>query len=237
MSLSTSCQNAGRMHFLIVEDTRDVAEAIERRLEKAGHVSDRAETLEDAWHFASMSRHDLIILDINLPDGSGIAFLRRLRGEGNRVPVLVLTARLAVNDKIDALDLGADDYMVKPFDLGELEARIRAIVRRRSGGADRTLSAGRLVFDMAARSVTIDGVVCELTRREQTLLEIFLTNRGRVLDKEDLLVRLFGHDGEKNPNAVELYVGRLRRKIEGSGLEIRTLRGLGYQAVVAGADV
>ncbi|MFC5583556.1 response regulator transcription factor [Nitratireductor kimnyeongensis] len=219
------------MHFLIVEDTRDVAEAIERRLEKAGHVSDRAETLEDAEHFVAMARHDLIVLDINLPDGSGIAFLKKLRAAANRVPVLVLTARLAVNDKIDALDLGADDYMIKPFDLGELEARIRAIIRRRSGDADRILSAGKLTFDMAARRVLIDGEPCELTRREQTLLEIFLTNRDRVLEKEDLLTRLFGHDEERNPNAVELYVGRLRRKIEGSGLEIRTLRGLGYQAV------
>ncbi|MEC9245981.1 response regulator transcription factor [Nitratireductor rhodophyticola] len=219
------------MHFLIVEDTRDVAEAIERRLEKAGHVSDRAETLEDAEHFVAMARHDLIVLDINLPDGSGIAFLKKLRAAGNRVPVLVLTARLAVNDKIDALDLGADDYMIKPFDLGELEARIRAIIRRRSGDADRTLAVGKLTFDMAARRVLIDGEPCELTRREQTLLEIFLTNRDRVLEKEDLLTRLFGHDEERNPNAVELYVGRLRRKIEGSGLEIRTLRGLGYQAV------
>ncbi|MDV2965257.1 response regulator transcription factor [Nitratireductor aquimarinus] len=219
------------MHFLIVEDTRDVAEAIERRLEKAGHVSDRAETLENARHFVAMAHHDLVILDINLPDGSGIAFLKALRAAGNRVPVLVLTARLAVNDKIDALDLGADDYMIKPFDLGELEARIRAIIRRRSGEADRTLSVGKLTFDMAARRVLIDGQPCDLTRREQTLLEIFLTNRDRVLDKEDLLLRLFGHDDERNPNAVELYVGRLRRKIEGSGLEIRTLRGLGYQAV------
>ncbi|MBY8915164.1 response regulator transcription factor [Nitratireductor sp. L1-7-SE] len=219
------------MHFLIVEDTRDVAEAIERRLEKAGHVSDRAETLEDAEHFVAMAHHDLIVLDINLPDGSGIAFLKKLRAAGNRVPVLVLTARLAVNDKIDALDLGADDYMIKPFDLGELEARIRAIIRRRSGDADRTLVVGKLTFDMAARRVLIDGEPCELTRREQTLLEIFLTNRDRVLEKEDLLTRLFGHDEERNPNAVELYVGRLRRKIEGSGLEIRTLRGLGYQAV------
>ncbi|WP_025029767.1 response regulator transcription factor [Nitratireductor aquibiodomus] len=222
------------MHFLIVEDTRDVAEAIERRLEKAGHVSDRAETLEDAEHFVAMARHDLIVLDINLPDGSGIAFLKKLRAAGNRVPVLVLTARLAVNDKIDALDLGADDYMIKPFDLGELEARIRAIIRRRSGDADRTLAVGKLTFDMAARRVLIDGEPCELTRREQTLLEIFLTNRDRVLEKEDLLTRLFGHDEERNPNAVELYVGRLRRKIEGSGLEIRTLRGLGYQAVTMG---
>ncbi|EIM78229.1 tricarboxylate transport transcriptional regulator TctD [Nitratireductor aquibiodomus RA22] len=216
---------------MIVEDTRDVAEAIERRLEKAGHVSDRAETLEDAEHFVAMARHDLIVLDINLPDGSGIAFLKKLRAAGNRVPVLVLTARLAVNDKIDALDLGADDYMIKPFDLGELEARIRAIIRRRSGDADRTVAVGKLTFDMAARRVLIDGEPCELTRREQTLLEIFLTNRDRVLEKEDLLTRLFGHDEERNPNAVELYVGRLRRKIEGSGLEIRTLRGLGYQAV------
>lgn len=223
------------MHFLVVEDTLDVAEAIVDRFVSAGHACDHATTCADAWHFASLSTYDLIILDINLPDGSGADLLRRMRLERNTAPVLVLTARLSINDKISALDEGADDYMVKPFNLSELEARARAIIRRRSGEDRRVLEAGNLRFDMATRLVTIDGEARELTRREQALLEIFLINRGRVLEKEELLTRIFGIDAETSANAVELYVGRLRRKITGADLNIRTLRGLGYQAVLPGS--
>lgn len=224
------------MHYLVVEDTPDVADAIIERLSRGGHVCDRALTLEDARHFASTCTYDLMILDINLPDGSGLDFLKWLRRRKDAVPVLVLTARLAVDDKIGALDFGADDYMVKPFDLGELEARVRAIVRRRSGEAAATLSAGNLEFDMATRLATIDGEPLQLTPREQLLLEIFLVNKGRVLEKDELVTRLFGMEADAGPNAVELYVGRLRRKLSGSGLEIRTLRGLGYQALAARPD-
>ncbi|OCW59223.1 response regulator [Hoeflea olei] len=224
------------MHFLVVEDTLDVAEAITERLARAGHVCDRAESVADARHFVSASVYDLVILDINLPDGSGLDFLRWLRQRKHPVPVLVLTARLAVDDKIDALDFGADDYMVKPFDLGELEARVRAIVRRRTGEAGARLSAGNLDFDMATRQATVAGQPLQLTPREQLLLEIFLINRGRVLEKEELVIRLFGLDTDAGPNAIELYVGRLRRKLAGAGLEIKTLRGLGYQALAAGPE-
>ncbi|MEP3435391.1 MAG: response regulator transcription factor [Hoeflea sp.] len=224
------------MHFLVVEDTIDVAEAITDRLGRGGHACDRAATVEDAKHFASASAYDLVILDINLPDGSGLDFLKWLRQRKDTVPVLVLTARLAVDDKIGALDFGADDYMVKPFDLGELEARVRAIVRRRTGEAGSTLSAGNLDFDMATRQATVGGETLQLTPREQLLLEIFLINKGRVLEKDELVMRLFGMDAEAGPNAIELYVGRLRRKLSGAGLEIRTLRGLGYQAQVAKPD-
>lgn len=218
------------MNFLIVEDTTDVADAIADRLSGQGHSVERAENVADAMHLASVSIHDLVVLDINLPDGSGLEFLKWLRARHSAVAVLVLTARLDIDDKIDALDLGADDYMVKPFDLGELEARLRAIIRRRSGDVDKVLTAGDLTFDMSQRTVKIGDVEIELTKREQTLLEIFMLNRNRVLEKEDLLVRLFGLNGDANSNAVELYVGRLRRKIANSGFEIRTLRGLGYQA-------
>ncbi|HET7412612.1 MAG TPA: response regulator transcription factor [Pararhizobium sp.] len=219
------------MRFLVVEDTIDVADAVVGRFESAGHVCDHAANAADAWHFTSLTDYDLVILDINLPDGSGIDLLKRMRKARNAAPVLVLTARLAVDDKIVTLDNGADDYMVKPFDLGELEARVRAIVRRRSGEDRPVLQAGNLLFDMAARLVTVAGEMRELTRREQILLEIFLIHRGRVLEKEELLTRLFGFEADTSANAVELYVGRLRRKIAGSDLEIRTLRGLGYQAV------
>ncbi|TPW26266.1 response regulator [Pararhizobium mangrovi] len=221
------------MRFLVVEDTADVAETIVARFSTAGHVCDHAGSAADARHFAELARYDVVILDINLPDGPGTAFLRWLRERGIGTPVLVLTARLALDDKIATLDEGADDYMVKPFDLGELEARVRAVVRRHRGEDTRVLEAGNLSFDMASRATTIAGEPCELTRREQILLEIFLVNRGRVLEKEELLTRIFGMDTETSANAVELYVGRLRRKIAGSDLTIRTLRGLGYQAMLA----
>ncbi|MBU2487735.1 MAG: response regulator transcription factor [Alphaproteobacteria bacterium] len=219
------------MHFLVVEDTADVAEAIIERLGRGGHACDRAALLEDAKHFASASAYDLVILDINLPDGSGLDFLKWIRQRKNAVPVLVLTARLAVDDKIGALDFGADDYMVKPFDLGELEARVRAIIRRRSGESGVQLSSGNLQFDMATRLATIDGLPLSLTPREQLLLEIFMVNKGRVLEKDELVMRLFGLEADVGANAIELYVGRLRRKLAGAAFEIKTLRGLGYQAL------
>lgn len=225
------------MHYLVVEDTADVAEAIAERLSRGGHACDHAATLEDAMHFAGASAYDLVVLDINLPDGSGIDFLRWLRRRRDPVPVLVLTARLAIDDKIGALDYGADDYMVKPFDLGELEARVRAIVRRRAGDGGTVLSAGNLEFDMVSRTATLAGEPIALTPREQLLLEIFLLNKGRVLEKDELVMRLFGFEAEAGANAIELYVGRLRRKLTGADLEIRTLRGLGYQArVLTAAD-
>lgn len=223
------------MHFLVVEDTADVAEAIIERLGRGGHACDRATSLEDAKHFASASAYDLVILDINLPDGSGLDFLKWIRQRKNAVPVLVLTARLAVDDKIGALDFGADDYMVKPFDLGELEARVRAIIRRRSGESGVQLSSGNLQFDMATRLASIDGQPLSLTPREQLLLEIFMINKGRVLEKDELVMRLFGLEADVGPNAIELYVGRLRRKLAGAAFEIKTLRGLGYQALATGS--
>lgn len=223
------------MHFLVVEDTADVADAIIERLARGGHACDHAASLEDAKHFASASAYDLVILDINLPDGSGLDFLKWIRQRKNAVPVLVLTARLAVDDKIGALDFGADDYMVKPFDLGELEARVRAIIRRRSGESGVQLSSGNLQFDMATRLATIDGQPLSLTPREQLLLEIFMVNKGRVLEKDELVMRLFGLEADVGANAIELYVGRLRRKLAGAAFEIKTLRGLGYQALATGS--
>lgn len=222
------------MRYLLVEDTIDVAEAIMERFSRDGHVVESVTTLADAEQLSDFNEYDLVILDVNLPDGMGLDLLKRLRARHKPVPVLVLTARLEIDDKISALDLGADDYMVKPFDLGELEARTRAILRRKAGNTTPVLEAGNLQFDMAKRSVTVNGELRELTRREQILLEIFLTNKGRVLDKNELLTKLFGLEAESNPNAVELYVGRLRRKIEGADMEIKTLRGLGYQAQMTG---
>lgn len=219
------------MRILVVEDTEDVAEAILARFSRQGHVCDHAASVADAVHFIGLDPYDLVVLDINLPDGSGLAFLRQLRGSKNAVPVLVLTARMQVDDKIDALDFGADDYLVKPFDLRELEARARAVTRRQHGASDATVSTGNLRCNFATRTVTVGDAQVELTRREFILLEAFVSNLRRVLQKEELYSRLFGLTGEAGLNAIEVYIARLRRKLADADLEIRTLRGLGYQAV------
>jgi two-component system response regulator TctD len=219
------------MRLLILEDAEDLAEAIAHRMAASGHVCDNAATLEDARQLLRIQPFDLAVVDINLPDGSGLALLRELRAAKNRLPVLVLTARLGVDDRVTALDAGADDYLVKPFDFRELEARVRAIVRRRNGEADPILRAGAIRFNTLTRQVTVAGNPCELTRREQSLLEILISARGRVIAKEELHSRLFGFDEEAGINAVELYVARLRKKLGSADFVIRTLRGLGYQAV------
>jgi two-component system response regulator TctD len=222
------------LRILIVEDTEDVADAILSHFSRQGHVCEAASNLEDAAHFLGLETYDLVILDINLPDGSGLDFLKKLRAAKNGVPVLVLTARLQVDDKIDALDFGADDYLVKPFDLRELEARARAVTRRKHGANEATVLVGNLLCNFADHSVRVDDADIELTRREFILLEAFMSNLNRVLQKEELYSRLYGLTGEAGLNAVEVYVARLRRKLADATLEIRTLRGLGYQAVPGG---
>ncbi len=220
------------MRILVVEDAEDVADAISSHFSRQGHACDHAASLCDAEHFVRLGSYDLVILDINLPDGSGLKLLRGLRAARNGVPILVLTARMQVDDKVDALDFGADDYLVKPFDLRELEARARAITRRQHGASDTVLEAGNLRCNVATRNVTVGGAEIELTRREFILLEAFLENLNRVLQKQELYSRLFGLTGEAGLNAIEVYVARLRRKLSGADLEIRTLRGLGYQAII-----
>ena len=220
------------MRVLVVEDTEDVAEAIVTHFQCQGHICDHAASREDAAHLAALEPYDLIILDLNLPDGSGLDWLKELRAAKNPVSVLVLTARMQVEDKIGALDFGADDYLVKPFDLRELEARARAVSRRMHGATDAVVEAGNLRYNFAARSVTIGDKNAVLTPREFILLEAFLRNLNRVLEKDELHSRLYGLTGEAGLNAVEAYIARLRRKLEGADLEIKTVRGLGYQAAL-----
>ena len=221
------------MRVLLVEDTLDVASAIVASFAKRGHALDHAATAAAARDFLSVQAYDLVILDINLPDGSGIDILRDLRREKRATPVLMLTARIDVEDRIEALDLGADDYLTKPFDLRELEARARALIRRGSEERAGTIEAGDLVLDPAGRALSIRGVPVTLARREFSLLEILLVNRGKVMPKARLFEKLFGFaDEDVGMNAIELYVARLRRKIEGSRVQIVTLRGIGYQIAV-----
>lgn len=218
------------MRLLIVEDTADLAEAIAGRMRKLGYAVDLAGDGEEADELLRSENYHLVVLDLMLPGMSGKEVLHRLRQRRSRTPVLVLTARSDVDDKVGALDYGADDYLVKPFDFRELEARCRALLRRPHGMASSEVTFGNLVFDGAAKRVTVGRQPVELGSREFRLLELLLANLGRVLSKEALLDQLFGLDDAVAPNAIELYVSRLRRKLEGSAVKIRTLRGLGYVA-------
>jgi DNA-binding response OmpR family regulator len=218
------------VRVLLVEDTEDVAEAIVANFTRSGHAIDRVTGRNAAHDAVAVQDYDLVILDINLPDGSGLDFLRALRGAKNPTPILVVTARLDVEDRIGALDIGADDYLMKPFDLRELEARARALIRRSAGERSGVVDYGQLALDPAGRTASIAGAPLQLTRREFSVLEILMLNRGRVMPKERIFEKLFSFDHEEvGLNAVELYIARLRRKLTGSGLVIRNLRGLGYQ--------
>lgn len=216
-----------------MEDTEDVGEAVVNAFERLGHAVDWQKTRAGSADALAVQDYALVVLDINLPDGSGFDLLARMRAKGTQTPVLVLTARALVDDRVDALDTGADDYLVKPFDFRELEARARALLRRRQGSAATKLSAGNIVLDPKSRAVTLDGRQVELTRREIALLEVLIGQPERVFTKAELLDQLYGFESEAGPNAIELYIGRLRKKLVGASAEIRTLRGIGYQIVVA----
>ena len=217
------------MKFLLIEDSQDLANAIISRMRLDGHVIDHAAKLEDASAFVATGDYDLILLDIMLPDGDGRAFLKQNRANGMDTPVIVLTARSQVSDRIGSLDLGADDYVTKPFDHAELEARCRAVLRRKSGIAKTTVEIGGIVFDPLAGHLSVKGQPVTLRNRELRLLELFLNAPGRVFPKQKLSDRLFSYDDDVSENAIEVYVGRLRRHLEGSDLKITTLRGLGYR--------
>jgi two-component system, OmpR family, response regulator TctD len=219
------------MRILLVEDTADVGEAIVARFERIGHTVDWEKNGQVADEVLEVQNYDLLILDVNLPALDGFTILKRLRQRKSKMPVLVLTARSQVDDRVDALDLGADDYLVKPFDYRELEARARVLFRRSAGEPTNQITCGRVAIDRATRSVTVDGATVELTRREMTLLEILAARPGRIFAKDELVDQLFGFDDDPSANAIEQYVARLRKKLVGSGAEIRTLRGLGYQIV------
>jgi two-component system response regulator TctD len=221
------------MRLLLVEDTPDVAEAIVASFSRRGDAVDHASTVAEAVDAVAVQDYDAAILDILLPDGSGTDVLRALRAAGKSTLVLMLTARSDVDDRVSALDGGADDYVVKPFDLRELHARIRALARRTQVTRKGAMEFGDVVFDPASCALNVHGEPVVLTRREFSLLEIMLANRGRVISKERIFDRMFSFNEEEvGVNAVETYVARLRRKLEGSCVSIRTLRGLGYQLVV-----
>lgn len=220
------------MRILLVEDTHDVGEAIAKRFEATGHAVDWETNGSSAAEIIDFTEYALIILDVMLPGMDGFEILKSIRKSGNTVPVLILTARSEIDDRVGALDLGADDYLVKPFDFRELEARARVLMRRRAGGeATNLIKCGDIAVDRASRSVHVGKREVQLKRRELTLLEVLVARPGRVFSKDELLDQIFGFDEAANANAIELYVGRLRKKLEGAKARIVTVRGLGYQLV------
>lgn len=216
------------VRFLLVEDNAELAEAVVKRLGLDGHAVDHADGLEAAEDCLANATYDLILLDVMLPDGDGRDFLARHR-DRMETPVIVLTARSQVSDRVGALDLGADDYITKPFDFAELEARCRAVLRRRGGVARNQITLGAAQFDPMAGTLSHDGTTVDLRNREIRLLEVFARHEGQILSKAQLMDRLFSYDDDVTENAIEVHVGRLRRKIDGMGMKIETMRGLGYR--------
>lgn len=217
------------MKFLLVEDNLELANAISSRMRQDGHVVEHAARLEDAVAFVETGEYDLILLDIMLPDGDGRTFLKNHRESDLDTPVIILTARSQVSDRIGSLDLGADDYVTKPFDHAELEARCRAILRRKAGNFQTVIEMGGVTFDPVAGRLAVLGKNVTLRNRELRLLEVLINAPGKVFSKQKLVDRLFAYDDDASENAIEVYIGRLRKHLEKSDLSISTLRGLGYR--------
>jgi two-component system response regulator MprA len=219
------------MRLLVVDDDRALRDVLRRALSLAGYEVRLSETGAEALADVSSTVPDAVVLDVGLPDIDGLEVCRALRREGNRVPVLMLTARDAVSDRIDGLDAGADDYLVKPFDIDELKARIRALLRRAGeGDLDGGLSFGELGLDPARHGVSIGEEFVELTRTEYQLLELLMLNPRRVLPHSVIYERVWGYDFGPSSNALRVYIGYLRRKLEDAGARslIHTVRGVGY---------
>ena len=214
------------MRILVAEDDKIIADGLVRSLKAAGYAVDVAANGLDADNALVANTYDLVILDLGLPRLPGLEVLKRLRGRQSAVPVLILTALDGTTDRVKGLDLGADDYMGKPFDLQELEARVRALTRRSSGTAP-LIQCGALSYDQVGRVAQLNGTSLDLSARELGLLEILLSRVGRLVSKDQLVDHLCGWGEEVSHNAIEVYIHRLRKKLE-PGVRIATVRGLGY---------
>lgn len=217
------------MRLLLVEDDVPLAEGLASALRQSGYAVDWLASGSEADTALVTQDYDAVILDLNLPGRDGLEVLRRLRGRGRDIPVLILSARDGAATRVAGLDLGADDFLTKPFDLPELEARLRALIRRSQGHAGSRLALGAVAMDTVARRVEIGGVPVELTGREYGMLEILMLRAGHVVFKRLLAERLSEWGEEMSDTAVEIQIHRLRKKLHGSGVSIRTLRGFGYQ--------
>ncbi len=216
------------MRILLAEDDEVLSDGISKALRQCGYTVDHVSTGAEADVAIKSAPFDLAILDLGLPQLDGFEVLKRMRAAGKRFPVLIVTARDGLHDRVAGLDLGADDYVVKPFDLPELEARVRALIRRSNFGAEKEIVLGLIRMDTVSRSITIGGEHVEFSSRELAVFEILLQRPGKVVSKEQLLDHMYGFDDDVGQNAIEVLIHRLRKKIESYGLAIRTIRGLGY---------
>lgn len=217
------------MRILIAEDDEVLADGLCNSMRHSGYAVDCVKDgLSAKLILSGEQPFDLVILDVGLPKLDGFSVLRSLRDNNRQVPVIILTARDEEGDRVKGLDLGADDYMIKPFSLPELEARVRALIRRGQCGMNPVYACGKLTFDSVARRTMIDGIPLELTTREMSVLEALMMRTGWVVSKEQLLERLYSYSEEASNNAIEVYIHRLRKKVEPAGVTIRTIRGLGY---------
>ena len=216
------------MRVLQVEDDAVLGDALLNALRRAGYAVDWARSGTEADVALQDQVYDAVVLDLNLPGMDGFEVLHRLRSRRSDTPVLILTARDALDDRVRGLDLGADDYMLKPFDMPEFLARVRALLRRGGAATSNEVEYGRLRYDMTARSVMADGQPLSLSARELGVLEALLMRAGKAVAKEALMEKLCSWDEDLGSNAIEVYVHRLRKKLEPFGVEIQTVRGLGY---------
>jgi two-component system, OmpR family, response regulator len=215
------------MRVLLVEDDTILGAAVRDQIRADGHSVDWVTRLDAAGDHLASASYDLILLDLMLPDGRGIPFLRSLRNRGDVTPVIILTALDQISDRIEGLNAGADDYMVKPFDLSELSARLKAVARRYSGNPNPLIEIGDLAIDLAARRVTRAGKPVALTAREWVLFEAFVQRPGQLMSKAQLEERLYAFDDEVESNTIEVHVSRLRKKLGHEVIE--TVRGIGYR--------
>lgn len=216
------------MRVLVVEDDRVVGDAVQRALSLQGFAADHVDSAERARSALHAEVFDLAIVDIGLPRDDGLQLVRELRRAGRNLPILMLTARDGLSDRVTALDLGADDYLTKPFQVAELMARCRALVRRANGVVSTRVTLGVLELDLAGRQASCAGAPMDLTKREWSVLECLVLNAGRIVSKERLMSAVTSWNEDITPNAVEVYVSRVRSKL-GDAAVIRVIRGLGYR--------
>ncbi|TAL82225.1 MAG: response regulator transcription factor [Candidimonas sp.] len=216
------------MRVLVIEDDATLGHALQEFLIEQGYAVDWLKDGEQVLGAVAGQSYDLLLLDLNLPGLSGLEVLRQMRTNGQQIPVLILTARDGVEDRVAGLDAGADDYVTKPFELPELAARVRAFARRRAGQAQPFIEAGPLVFDTVGREVRVNGDRLSLSVRELSVLEMLMARVGRVVTKRQIVNSLSAWDADFSENAVEVYVYRLRKRLEGTGAGIQTVRGFGY---------
>ena len=218
------------MRLLVIEDERELGDLVRSALERVGFAVDNAETLDAAAACLGVVSYDAAILDLNLPDGDGLTLLRTVRKQGSNLPVLLLTARDAPEDRVLGLNAGADDYLIKPFHMPELIARLRALLRRPTAALGVKLTLGNLVLDTTSRAVRVDNAEVGLSVRETSVLEILLRQQGTVVTRELMEQRLYSFDAQLGSNALEVLIHRLRRRLQdvGATVVIHTVRGVGY---------